>query len=147
MKQLVGTYGKTWHTWHTDREKSLPLGMPQLMMGFTADGQVDAALVEQRDQRLQIRSTKKREERDGIAAPPIDPGADAWQRGQVIQLPDGGGMSHAASGPGTECVIGGSAHTVKAGMLSAERMQRQSMSSPEWWGTNQPAGKAKIWGC
>ncbi|MBB3193550.1 OBAP family protein [Roseateles terrae] len=100
MKQLVGTYGKTWHTWHTDREKSLPLGMPQLMMGFTADGQVDAALVEQRDQRLQIRSAKKREERDGIAAPPIDPGADAWQRGQVIQLPDGGGMSHGASGAG-----------------------------------------------
>ncbi|WP_332394531.1 OBAP family protein [Ralstonia sp. 1B3] len=35
MKKLVGTYGKTWHTWHTDLDKQLPLGVPQLMMGFT----------------------------------------------------------------------------------------------------------------
>ncbi len=99
MKQLVGTYGKTWHTWHTDREKSLPLGMPQLMMGFTADGQVDPALVTARDQRLRIDSQKKRQDRAGIAAPSIDPGADAWQRGKVIQLPEASGMSHGASAP------------------------------------------------
>ena len=41
MKKLIGTYGKTWHTWHTDLQKALPLGVPQLMMGFTADGQGD----------------------------------------------------------------------------------------------------------
>jgi len=96
MKQLVGTYGKTWHTWHTDREKSLPLGMPQLMMGFTGDGQADPEMVDTRDRRLGIDSRKKRQERADIVAPPINPGADAWQRGQVIQLPDGG-MSHGAS--------------------------------------------------
>ena len=38
MKKLVSTYGKTWHTWQIDRGDKLPLGVPQLMMGFTADG-------------------------------------------------------------------------------------------------------------
>ncbi len=32
MEKLVRTYGKTWHTWHTDRDKQLPLGEPHLMM-------------------------------------------------------------------------------------------------------------------
>ena len=44
MEQVVSTYGKTWHTWHTDRDKELPYGIPALMMGFTADGQLDPAL-------------------------------------------------------------------------------------------------------
>ena len=35
MKKLVNTYGKTWHTWQYDRYGDLPLGVPQLMMGFT----------------------------------------------------------------------------------------------------------------
>ncbi|HAL66735.1 MAG TPA: DUF1264 domain-containing protein, partial [Pseudomonas sp.] len=28
MKRLATTYGKTWHTWHTDQDKSLPMGVP-----------------------------------------------------------------------------------------------------------------------
>ena len=27
MKKLVSTYGKTWHTWHTDRHRELPIGV------------------------------------------------------------------------------------------------------------------------
>ena len=45
MRKIAGTYGKTWHTWHTDQENDLPLGTPMLMMGFTQDGQADEALV------------------------------------------------------------------------------------------------------
>ena len=41
MKVLIGTYGKTWHTWQVDRGDKLPLGIPQLMMAFTKDGQLD----------------------------------------------------------------------------------------------------------
>ena len=29
MEKLINTYGKTWHTWHTDLQKELPLGVPQ----------------------------------------------------------------------------------------------------------------------
>lgn len=95
MKKLVGTYGKTWHTWHTDADKQLPLGVPQLMMGFTADGQSDPAMVSARDQRLGIDSMQKRKQREDIPAPPIDPGANAWQRGKVYQVPDPTGSQHA----------------------------------------------------
>jgi len=95
MQKLVSTYGKTWHTWHTDVDKQLPLGVPQLMMGFTADGQADPAMVAARDQRMGIDSAGNRREREGIAAPAIDPGADAWQRGQAWQIADPTGSQHA----------------------------------------------------
>ncbi|MEF7615719.1 OBAP family protein [Aquincola sp. MAHUQ-54] len=100
MDKLVRTYGKTWHTWHTDLHRQLPLGVPQLMMGFTADGQADPAMVAARDQRFGVDSGRKREDRAAIAAPAIDPGADAWQRGQAFQIADPtqahGGADHAA---------------------------------------------------
>jgi hypothetical protein len=95
MKKLVGTYGKTWHTWHTDAEKTLPLGVPQLMMGFTADGQNDPAMVAARDQRFGIDSNAKRKDREDIPAPAVAQGADAWQQGKVVQITDPTGSQHA----------------------------------------------------
>ncbi len=86
MEQLVGTYGKTWHTWHTDRGDALPLGGPMLMMGFTQDGQIRPELVTGRDKRMNLSSAQKREQRSDIPAPTIDPGADAWQKGAAMQL-------------------------------------------------------------
>ncbi len=49
MKALIGTYGKTWHMWQVDRGDKLPLGIPQLMMAFTADGQAKANIIAERD--------------------------------------------------------------------------------------------------
>lgn len=96
MEKLIHTYGKTWHTWHTDLDKDLPRGMPQLMMGFTADGQADPAMVAARDARLGVSSEDKRKRRADIAAPSIDAGADAWQKGKVIQIEEPtGGHAHA----------------------------------------------------
>lgn len=88
MRKLVGTYGKTWHTWHTDMDKDLPYGVPQLMMGFTADGQADEAMVAVRDQRLGVDSSERQQARLDIEAPSIDPGADAWKQGRAVQLAD-----------------------------------------------------------
>jgi hypothetical protein len=99
MKKLVGTYGKTWHTWHTDQQKTLPLGVPQLMMGFTADGQLDPARVAERDGRFKVSSEAKRQERADIVAPGIDAGADAWQKGPPLQLADPRGGAHAQAHP------------------------------------------------
>jgi len=95
MARLVGTYGKTWHTWHTDQGKGLPLGTPQLMMGFTADGQADAAMVQARDERFGVSTQERRASRADIPAPPIAPGANAWEQGVVVQIPDLTG-AHAA---------------------------------------------------
>jgi hypothetical protein len=94
MEKLIHTYGKTWHTWHTDLDKQLPIGVPQLMMGFTADGQADPEMIKARDQRFGIDSEKKRQAREDIAAPRIDPGADGWQHGKTIQIPDPTGSQH-----------------------------------------------------
>jgi uncharacterized protein DUF1264 len=96
MEKLIHTYGKTWHTWHTDLHKELPLGVPQLMMGFTGDGQTDTAMVAARDKRFGVDSAKKRKDRENIPAPAIDPGADAWQHGKTIQIEDPTGSQHAA---------------------------------------------------
>lgn len=97
MARLVNTYGKTWHTWHTDMDKALPMGVPQLMMGFTADGQTDARMVADRDRRMGVDSAERRKNREDIAAPAIDPAADSWQHGKTIQITDPTGGAHAAA--------------------------------------------------
>jgi hypothetical protein len=90
MKKLVTTYGKTWHTWQVDRGDKLPLGVPKLMMSFTADGQADPKLVQQRDQALRVSTAEKRKERADIPTRDIAPGADAWQHGSAFQIRDDG---------------------------------------------------------
>jgi hypothetical protein len=57
-----------------------------LMMGFTQDGQVNEQLVAERDKRFGVSSVENRKKRADINYPPIDPGADAWQKGVVVQL-------------------------------------------------------------
>lgn len=94
MEKLVHTYGKTWHTWHTDRDKSLPLGVPQLMMGFTEDGQAHPEMVAERDHRMGISSEEKKHSRLDIAAPDIAQGADHWQRNEPVQIQDPTGQQH-----------------------------------------------------
>ena len=86
MEKIASTYGKTWHTWHTDQQKELPLGTPMLMMGFTQDGQANEQMVAERDKRFGVSSAQKRQDRADINFPPIDPRADAWQKGVVVQL-------------------------------------------------------------
>ncbi|MBO1074728.1 OBAP family protein [Roseomonas marmotae] len=86
MRMLAGTYGKTWHTWQVDRGDTLPLGIPQLMMGYTRDGQLDPQRVEERDRRLGVSVAESRRARAGIQAPQPAPGANAWESGQTPQL-------------------------------------------------------------
>jgi hypothetical protein len=86
MEKLVSTYGKTIHTWHTDRDLKLPMGGPMLMMGFTKDGQLNPKLVKQRDSRFKVSITEKRKNRADIPEPQVVPGANAWQQGEVRQL-------------------------------------------------------------
>ena len=88
MEKVIHTYGKTWHTWHTDLDKELPLGVPQLMMGFTADGQADPHMVATRDERFGVDSAKKKLNRADIAAPTTDREADGWQHGNAMQIDD-----------------------------------------------------------
>ena len=86
MEKLVSTYGKTWHTWQVDRGDTLPLGVPQLMMGMTRDGQLNAELLRERDRRMNVSSDRKRQERAEIPTPQVQPGANSWEGGEVPQL-------------------------------------------------------------
>lgn len=86
MTKIARTYGKTWHTWHTDQKHDLPLGSPMLMMGFTADGQLNQQLLADRDQRFDVSSAELRQKRSDIPYPQIDAQADAWTKGVVMQL-------------------------------------------------------------
>lgn len=86
MSKIVNTYGKTWHTWHTDQDKTLPMGIPALMMGFTGDGQLDPALLADRDRRLGIDTQAIKRERQALPEHPVIKGANAWEQGEVIQL-------------------------------------------------------------
>jgi hypothetical protein len=57
-----------------------------LMMGFTADGQADETMIAERDRRFGVSSVDNRQRRADIPTPPIDPEANAWQKGIVPQL-------------------------------------------------------------
>lgn len=88
MRKLVNTYGKTWHLWQVDRGDPLPLGPAKLMMAFTAEGQVDAKKVQARDEEFKISTAEKKAKREDLPARPVASGADAWQSGTVVQVPD-----------------------------------------------------------
>ncbi|MCE7042867.1 OBAP family protein [Dyadobacter sp. CY312] len=86
MEKLVSTYGKTIHTWHTDQERTLPIGIPMIMMGFTKEGQLHPELLADRDKRFGISTQKIKENRRNIPMPKPDPDANAWQKREVRQL-------------------------------------------------------------
>lgn len=44
MEQIESTYSKVIHTWHTGRGLKLPMGIPQIRMGFTKEDQLNAKL-------------------------------------------------------------------------------------------------------
>ena len=83
MEKLVSTYGKTIHTWHTDQQKTLPLGSPMVMMGFTKEGQLHPELLAERDKRFNVSSAEKKKNRADIPMPKVDPSANAWEKGQI----------------------------------------------------------------
>ncbi len=88
MTSFVSTYGKTWTLWQVDRGDKLPLGLPKLMMAFTADGQLDRQEVVRRDRDLKFDSAGLKAARAGLATRPVAPGADGWQQGPAFQIDD-----------------------------------------------------------
>ncbi len=81
---LAATYGKTFHTWQIDRD-DFPYGAPQLMMGFTEDGQIDEAKLAARDRRLGVSWQQRRRDRADIPTFAPLPGANAWESGLTVQ--------------------------------------------------------------
>ena len=67
MRRKVNSYGKTWHTWATDKGMTLPLGPPVLAWSFSRDGEIQPGLVEARDRRLGINTAETRKSRADLA--------------------------------------------------------------------------------
>jgi len=86
MKKLIGTYGKTIHTWQVDKNKDLPLGLPQLMMSLTKDGQVDERILKREEKETGISIDERRKRRETFHSPPVKEGADSWMKGHVYQF-------------------------------------------------------------
>lgn len=84
FEDLVSTYGKTFHTWQYDKA-DFPFGEPQLMMGFTEDGQADEHAVAARDERLGVSMAERRRSRADIPMPDLDPAANTWESGRSVQ--------------------------------------------------------------
>ena len=83
MREVVGLYGKTYHLWQVDRGDAVPLGRPELMMSFTAEGQLGEKGREvwrDRDERFGVDSGAKKEMRKGIEAPDVHPGESCGVR-------------------------------------------------------------------
>jgi hypothetical protein len=71
MKELMNSYGKTWHTWHTGRHDGepgdrLPLGDPKLMWSFNRDGEADERLRHSLHAAMDVDEAGKRERRRGF---------------------------------------------------------------------------------
>jgi hypothetical protein len=85
LKELMNSYGKTWHTWHTGRHDGapgdpLPLGDPKLMWSFNRDGEADERLKLDLETHMGIEEADKRARRKeltGLARPQY--GVDAMR--------------------------------------------------------------------
>ncbi len=71
FKQLMNSYGKTWHTWHTGRHDAgpgdaLPLGDPKLMWSFNRAGECDESLKRSRDEAMDIDVERAHEQRRSL---------------------------------------------------------------------------------
>lgn len=54
MKALACSWGKAVHLWQVDKGHELPLGLPQLMMSYTEDGQLPPEVLAAGDERLGV---------------------------------------------------------------------------------------------
>jgi hypothetical protein len=73
LKELMNSYGKTWHTWHTGRHDGepgdrLPLGDPKLMWSFNRDGEADERLKAGFQDAMGIDERAKRGQRRDLVA-------------------------------------------------------------------------------
>ncbi|SCV68742.1 BQ2448_863 [Microbotryum intermedium] len=89
MTQLYKTYGKTIHTWQPDIHPDLPIGPPELMMSYTADGQIPTNVVLSRDERCKIDTIEKRKYPSKYLDPNFqtNPKADQFETtGKAVQF-------------------------------------------------------------
>ena len=69
LEKVCKTYGKTIHFWQVDRGDNLPLGLPQIMMALTRDGQLYPNLAQDVEKRYGISFEKESANRAYMTGP------------------------------------------------------------------------------
>lgn len=69
LEKVCKTYGKAFHFWQIDRGDILPLGLPQVMMAITREGQVYDHLITDVEKRYGVDIEKERENRAYMKGP------------------------------------------------------------------------------
>lgn len=71
MRSKMNSYGKTWHVWNTGHHgmkgDRMPFGEAALAWSFNRDGEALPGLVEKMEEKLGIRVSEKREQRQDLA--------------------------------------------------------------------------------
>ncbi|KAB2014410.1 hypothetical protein ES319_D09G223200v1 [Gossypium barbadense] len=88
LDKVCKTYGKTIHFWQVDKGDNLPLGLPQLMMALTRDGQLDEELGRDVEKRFGVSFEKERAKRAELTGPThgIHPLANGGGKGLIPKL-------------------------------------------------------------
>ncbi|KAL9237861.1 hypothetical protein vseg_012359 [Gypsophila vaccaria] len=88
LAKVAQTYGKTIHFWQVDRGDNLPLGIPQIMMALTRDGQLYNTLAQGVQNKYNMDFDKEREKRAYMKGPEhgIHPLANGEGKGLRTEL-------------------------------------------------------------
>ncbi|XVE84621.1 hypothetical protein DITRI_Ditri17bG0027300 [Diplodiscus trichospermus] len=69
LDKVCITYGKTIHFWQVDKGDNLPVGLPQVMMALTRDGQLDDELARDVEKRYGVSFEEGRGKRVDLTGP------------------------------------------------------------------------------
>ncbi|KAL6211670.1 hypothetical protein ACLB2K_016893 [Fragaria x ananassa] len=88
LDKVCKTYGKVFHFWQVDRGDILPLGVPQVMMALTRDGQLYEDLGRNVEKRFGVSFEKEREHRAYMTGPNlgVHPLANGGGKGLKTEL-------------------------------------------------------------
>ncbi|TYI11906.1 hypothetical protein ES332_A09G239000v1 [Gossypium tomentosum] len=88
LDKVCKTYGKAIHFWQVDKGDNLPLGLPQLMMTLTRDGQLYDELARDVEKRFGVSFEKERAKRADMEGPThgIHPLANGGGKGLITKL-------------------------------------------------------------
>ncbi|XP_050365149.1 oil body-associated protein 1A-like [Argentina anserina] len=88
LEKVCKTYGKVFHFWQVDRGDTLPLGVPQVMMALTRDGQLYEELAQNLEKRYEVSFGKERESRAYMSGPNlgVHPLANGGGKGLKTEL-------------------------------------------------------------
>ncbi|CAN7065101.1 unnamed protein product [Brassica rapa subsp. trilocularis] len=88
LEIVAKTYGKVYHFWQVDLGHELPIGLPNIMMAVTRDGQLYPEMVKETEKKFGISIDKERESRAYMTGPDhgIHPLANGGGKGLKLEM-------------------------------------------------------------